>query len=361
MSYYVWKPYVPVARRRAKAEKEMKKLAKGGKSIEPVVIDGLKIARTFWGGAWCSHLEKLSDFANRLPRGRTYVRNGSVCHLGIDPGRIEAVVSGSELYRIEIKIDPLPQSKWKQLSDQCTGKIGSALELLQGKLSKEVMQVVTDRDHGLFPKPGEIHMECSCPDWAGLCKHLAAVLYGVGARLDSRPELLFQLRGVDPQELITADLGLTRTAEGEGKRRRLAEEDLSGLFGVEIEDEPMPAPGRPKAASAAGMEPHPEPARGAPVRSALKKEPARPGKPQEVEFVPTGPAVLTLRTRLGLNKTEFALLTAVTPTTIAVWEKAEGALNPHHLSLYSLRTVALMTPEQAAAEIAKIRSRRRRR
>lgn len=105
MSYYGWKPYVPVAKRRAKAEKEMKKLAKGGKAVEPVAIDGRKIARTFWGEAWCDHLEKFSDYENRLPRGRTYVRNGSVCHLGVERGRIEAVVSGSELYKIEIKID----------------------------------------------------------------------------------------------------------------------------------------------------------------------------------------------------------------------------------------------------------------
>ena len=118
MSYYGWKPYVPVAKRRAKAEKEMKKLAKGGKAVDPVAIEGRKIARTFWGEAWCDHLEKFSDYENRLPRGRTYVRNGSVCHLGIEQGRIEAVVSGSELYKIEIKIDPLPQTKWKQLRDQ---------------------------------------------------------------------------------------------------------------------------------------------------------------------------------------------------------------------------------------------------
>lgn len=344
MSYYDWKPYVPVAQRRAKAEREMKKLAKQGKLVEPVVIDGRNIAHTFWGEAWCDHLEKFSDYENRLPRGRTYVRNGSVCHLGIDQGRIEAVVSGSELYKIEIKIDPLPPSKWKHLCDQCTGKIGSALELLQGKLSKEVMQVVTHRDQGLFPQPGEIHMKCSCPDWADLCKHLAAVLYGVGARLDTRPELLFQLRGVDPQELITAELDLTRTAEGKGKRRRLDEEDLSGLFGVEIEDEPVPGPRRPKAA-AAGT---------APTARSTPSAPTAPAaaKPKTAEFVPTGPAVIELRNRLGLNKSEFALLIGVSSPTIGNWEKREGELNLQSPSLNALRRVAGMTPEQASAKIA---------
>jgi uncharacterized Zn finger protein/DNA-binding XRE family transcriptional regulator len=365
MSYHRWKPYVPVAKRRAKAEKEMKKLAKGGKSVEPVVIDGRKIARTFWGEAWCEHLEKFSDYENRLPRGRTYVRNGSVCHLGIGEGRIEAMVSGSELYEIEIKIDPLPQSKWKKLRDQCTGKIGSALELLQGKLSKEVMQIVTDREQGLFPKPKEIHMQCSCPDWAGLCKHLAAVLYGIGARLDDRPELLFQLRGVDPQELIGAELALGGVGQGQSQRRRLDDDDLSGLFGVEIEDEP--APRRPKAVptkSPAAAKPAPAatPApkakrtrKTAPEQTPTETRPgqkapapvtpkplANPAKLKDAEFIPTGAKVAELRARLGMNKTQFARLLGVSAVSIGNWEGREGLLNLQESSLAALRRVATM-------------------
>ena len=200
MAYYGWNPYVPAAQRRAKAAREMRKLRKKGIKIESVEVEGRKIARTFWGEAWCKHLEKFSDYANRLPRGRTYVRNGSVCHLAITKGKIEAIVSGSELYNIDIRITALPANRWKRLRKQCAGQIGSLLELLQGRLSNHVMEIVTDRDRGLFPKPGEIKLSCDCPDWAGMCKHIAAVLYGAGARLDHQPELLFLLRNVDCDE-----------------------------------------------------------------------------------------------------------------------------------------------------------------
>lgn len=334
MSYYGWKPYVPVAKRRARAEREMKRLTKQGQRIEPVRIEGRTIAHSFWGQAWCEHLEGFSDYANRLPRGRTYVRNGSVCHLGIATGQIEAIVSGSELYQIRIAIDPLPKGQWQRLRDQCTGQIGSALELLQGRLSKEVMAIVTHRQHGLFPKPGEIRMHCSCPDWADLCKHLAAVLYGVGARLDQQPELLFQLRGVDPQELISANLDLTRAAQGTGRHRRLDSDDLAGLFGVAIDEDPEPV----SAAPSVSKRPRP-----APRRTALDT------------FSPTGPAVTELRQRLGLNKTELAHLVGVTPATIANWEKQAGPLKLRRTPLAALHRVVAMTPQQVVRALERSR------
>src|ERR1700752_4095791 len=167
-----WGRYVPVAERRAKARREMDKLRKKGKSIQPVTIDGRTIARSFWGKGWCDHLESFSDYVNRLPRGRTYVRNGSVCHLDIRPGHIEAVVSGSELYDVAIQIKKLPATTWTSIRDQCAGHIGSMLELLQGKLSDQVMAIVTNRQHGLFPQPGEMVLDSSCPGRAALCEHV---------------------------------------------------------------------------------------------------------------------------------------------------------------------------------------------
>ena len=164
---------------RRNAAKKMDALRKKGADIQPVVIEGRQIASSFWGEAWCDHLESFSDFENRLPRGRSYVRNGSVCHLAIDKGQIEAKVSGSELYTVKIAIKTLPDKRWKELKRRCTGQIGSLIELLQGNLSDQVMEVVTDRSNGLFPLPGEISLQCSCPDWATMCKHVAAVLYGV--------------------------------------------------------------------------------------------------------------------------------------------------------------------------------------
>ena len=188
-----WRPYVSVAERRRRAAKKMDALRKKGVDVQPVVIEGRKIAKSFWGEAWCGHLESFSDFENRLPRGRSYVRNGSVCHLAVAKGRIEAKVSGSELYNVKVAVKTLPGKQWSAIKRRCSGQIGSLLELLQGRLSDHVMAVVTDRQDGLFPAPKEISFECSCPDWAVMCKHVAAVLYGVGARLDARPELLFLL------------------------------------------------------------------------------------------------------------------------------------------------------------------------
>ncbi|MCL4190797.1 MAG: hypothetical protein KJZ87_03550 [Thermoguttaceae bacterium] len=233
--YGGWAPYVSVAERRRKAQSEMAKLRKKGVDIQPVTIEGRKIARSFWGEAWCKHLESFSDFANRLPRGQRYARNGSVCHLAVGKGRIEAKVSGSKLYDVVIQIKTLAPAKWNSLKSRCAGRIGSLLELLEGRLSEQVMEQVTDRKDGLFPQPGEISMKCSCPDWATMCKHVAAVLYGVGARLDHKPEMLFLLRGVDHQEIIAADAEQAVTeATSRGKSKRLSAGALADVFGIEI-------------------------------------------------------------------------------------------------------------------------------
>ena len=234
MSWYSFRPYVSVAQRRANAAKHAQKLAKKGQALAPVRIEGRTIARTFWGKAWCDHLESFSDYENRLPRGRTYVRNGSVLDLQIAPGKITAMIMGSTLYHGTITIAPLKPAQWKAIKAECAGKIDSLVGLLQGRLSDAVMRIITDREKGLFPQPSEIKLECSCPDWADLCKHLAAVLYGVGARFDTQPELLFVLRGVDHLELIgaAADAPALAAAAGAGG---MDAAQMADVFGIEIE------------------------------------------------------------------------------------------------------------------------------
>jgi uncharacterized Zn finger protein len=234
--HYEFRPYVPVAQRRRLAQRELEKLRKKGLVDLPISIGGRTIAKTFWGKAWCDNLESYSDFANRLPRGRTYVRNGSVVHLEIQPGRISAFVSGSELYSVEIRISSLPDPHWKCVKGECAGKIGSLVELLQGRLSASVMDVVTRHGSGLFPKPVEIDMKCSCPDWAGMCKHVAAVLYGVGARLDEKPDLLFLLRKVDHLELIAGavDGAFVADASKTHGKKTIAADALADVFGIEM-------------------------------------------------------------------------------------------------------------------------------
>ena len=201
-----YKPYVSVAARRAQADKAAKKAAKAGHAWSPVTVQGRSIAKTFWGKAWCDNLEAYSDFENRLPRGRTYVRNGSVVDLQIQPGKITARVTGSELYQIVIDITALPKAQWQALVQDCTGSIATLVELLQGKLSQAVMERMCKPQTGMFPAPRQIKMACSCPDWAGMCKHVAATLYGVGTRLDEEPQLLFTLRQVDAGDPTLADV-----------------------------------------------------------------------------------------------------------------------------------------------------------
>ena len=237
MSGWGWPRYVSVAERRRKAEKAVSKMVIKGKTISPVTLTGRTLARTFWGKAWCDHLESFSDYENRLPRGRSYVRNGSVIHLDIDAGSVAALVQGSSLYKVQIDIQAADKNKWGAILTKCSGEIDSVIELLQGKLSSAVMKTITDKQNGLFPLPKEISLKCSCPDWAEMCKHVAAVLYGVGARLDHEPQLLFKLRKVDHMELINNPTLITRPARP-SKSKMIENQNLSELFGIEIADKP---------------------------------------------------------------------------------------------------------------------------
>ncbi len=230
-----FRPYVSVGERRKKAEKEAAKRLKKGEKVSPIRIEGRQIAKTFWGKSWCEHLESFSDYENRLPRGRTYVRNGSVIHLEVGIGKIEALVQGSSLYKIKINIKPVDQKKWEAVASGCSGQIDSVVELLQGKLSSGVMKTITDKSNGLFPHPREIDLNCSCPDWAEMCKHVAAVLYGIGSRLDNEPELLFKLRQVDHLDLISQTKIKVPVSQN-SKANSLVGQDLSNLFGIDVVD-----------------------------------------------------------------------------------------------------------------------------
>ncbi|MGP0092472.1 MAG: SWIM zinc finger family protein [Xanthobacteraceae bacterium] len=240
MSYFGWHPYVPVAERRKQAQRRLTKLKKEGKSVAPVTIEGRTIANSFWGKSWCVNLERYSDYATRLPRGRSYVRNGSVVDLQIAKGTVAATVSGSDLYSVKISIAPVKAAHWKTICRDCSGTIDSLVELLQGKLAKGVMDRVCREGDGLFPAPREITLSCSCPDWADMCKHVAAVLYGVGARLDQKPQLLFVLRGVDEKDLLAGagqDLPLTKAPPVQNV---LDDGDVAALFGLEMAETASP-------------------------------------------------------------------------------------------------------------------------
>ncbi len=304
-----WAPYVPVAKRRENAAKKMKQLTKKGHHIQPIEIEGRTIARSFWGKSWCTHMESFCDLDNRLPRGRTYVRNGSVCHLDIKEGEIKAMVSGSSLYNVNIKIKPLLQEKWEHIKQTCLGKVSSLLDLLSGKLSNGVMEVVVHPKEGLFPLIHEFSLDCDCPDWTTMCKHVAAVLYGVGSRLDGDPAQLFKLRGVNFEELIDLDEAITSvTSTTTSLRKRMDNNDaLSDLFGVDVIEAPLAKTGLKKPYS---------------ISSAF---------PSKL----TGEIILKKRSQIKCSKNSFAKLIGVSAVTIALWEakdKEELKLNANSLN-----------------------------
>lgn len=294
----MWGPYVRVADRKIQAKKEMEQQKKKGKTIEPVEINGRQIAQKFWGKKWCDHLESFADYSNRLPRGRTYVRNGSVCHLSVQKGSFEARVSGSSLYKVKGTIKALPKNKWDAIKKRCSGQIGSMLELLQGKFSHHVMEIVADHKEGLFPNPREMEYECDCPDWADMCKHVAAVLYGIGNRLDHRPELLFLLRGVDASELVTTQFNI----DVEKTANQLDNDELGNIFGIDFET---------------GSE------------EKLSKKAVAPKKVKKdtlnLETL-TGKKLQAFREKRGFTVLQFAEVLGVTSASIYRWEQTPGIL-----------------------------------
>jgi uncharacterized Zn finger protein len=242
-----WAPYIPVAERRRRAAREVGTLRRKGHPVAPVTIEGRQIATTFWGKAWCDNLESYHHFENRLPRGRTYVRNGSVLDLQIARGKVTALVSGSELYRVTIGITEIPKARWEAIRADCSTGIDSLVELLRGRFSKGIMERLCRQDTGLFPKPAEIRLSCTCRDYASMCKHVAAALYGIGARLDHAPELLFQLRGVDAGDLVAqVDASLPILATDVAADKMLAGDDLSALFGLDMAEQPAAPPEPPR-------------------------------------------------------------------------------------------------------------------
>jgi uncharacterized Zn finger protein len=259
-------PYVSVAEKKARSALALAKLLKKTRrTAEPVVAPrGRKFTATFWGQAWADNLERYADLANRLPRGRAYLRNGSVLDLVIRPGRVEAYVAGTELYQVTIGLAPLATSRWRRIVTRCTGRIGSLVGLLRGELSNDVLAVLTDAREGLFPAPRELALDCTCPDGARVCKHIAAVLFGVSVRLDTRPELFFDLRQVDQAELIgsatAGAVGRSRRAGG----KRIAAERLSAVFGIELEGAAPAGPTRRSRSSSARR-------RGTPAASASRR------------------------------------------------------------------------------------------
>jgi uncharacterized Zn finger protein len=280
--YSFFPPSKSKGERIADAERQRKALEKKGAKLSPVVLKGAKIAATFWGKAWCDNIESYRDYAYRLERGRSYVRSNSVIDLTIAAGTVQAQVMGSECYRVAITVKPVVGTRWTAIRKACAGKIGSLIELLHGRISGEVMAVMTHPGAGLFPEPSEIAFTCSCPDSAVMCKHVAAVMYGIGNRLDTQPELLFLLRGVDTADLIASAAETPAASAAAPAEETLSADDLADVFGVELETGAVP-PKKPRG--------RPKKSAGAPVTAAPKRPRGRPPKTEaRTKTVPPRPA-----------------------------------------------------------------------
>lgn len=244
MSYWNNFPrYVSVAEKKAKAAKKLKQLSKKNPNLKPVILEGSAIASTWWGKAWNLNLERYADFHNRIGRGRSYVRHGAVLDLQIDHGEARAFVQGSQSspYAVVISIKTLKKDIWQTILNQCQCMLESLQDLINGSFPKTMAEIFTHKDSGMFPSPKEIKFSCSCPDWAGMCKHVAATLYGIGARLDKNPELFFRMRNVEMGDLIgqaISDHKQKLLARASKKSSRIIEEaDLSQTFGIDLEND----------------------------------------------------------------------------------------------------------------------------
>ena len=328
--YYNWyPPYVSAAEKKRRNEKMAATLSKGGSKLQPVVISGNKIAKQFWGKAWCDNVESYQDYSNRLPRGRSYVRAGAVIDLQISTGKVTALVTGSssQPYEITIDISPLAPERWEALKKKCLGKISSLLALVQGKLPQEILAEFCNRDSGLFPSPKEIKMSCSCPDWAALCKHLAAVLYGIGARLDEDPKLFFTLRGIQESELVGSEVIGTLT---EGVSSEIAADNLATVFDMELDSlEESSSPS----------------AKGAVTPQSKKTELSEHPWP--------GQKIRNLRKDLRLTQAAFGKLFQINPVMVSCWELNKTPVKPcYWKQLEAMQPKKEIPPPEKPAEAA---------
>lgn len=314
-------PYVSVAEKKAKAAKKLAKLQKKNPDIQPILIEGRTIAKSWWGKSWNRNLEQYADYSNRIGRGRSYVRHGAVLDLSVESGKVESLVQGSRSkpYSVNIKIKALKKKTWQDIQLFCKGKLDSIQELLSGRFPKDLDDIFMAREKGLFPSPKEIAFSCSCPDWAYMCKHVAATLYGIGARLDDDPSLFFILRKVEMKDLIT------RTVDNETQKllqkakikadRIIPESNLGDIFGIEMEETVAPVKRKARATKKASKKKKKSPGvlSGKPVSQTSLKKKSGNGKSKSHYDTVVG---IIRRSRKGVNVARIREKTGLDDTKI---------------------------------------------
>lgn len=318
MRYRGYPPYVSVAEKKAQAEKKLRQLKKKNPGIEPVILQGNALAGTWWGKAWNKNLERYADYRNRIGRGKDYVRHGAVLDLKIEGGRVTALVQGTRVkpYEVAIRIQPINKANWDRIRKQCRDELPSLPDLLAGKFPKALADIFLAEGKGLFPTPREINFDCSCPDWASMCKHVAAALYGIGARLDEDPRLFFTMRQADTGELVAQavqDKTGELLARANSKSSRVLDDaDISGLFGIDLDV-------KPDFSVAAASPTHKRPSRGkktatAPAAMPEAEEKAAPTATAVVAEIvrqnPAGASVAMLEEATGFTRTKIYAITS---------------------------------------------------
>ncbi len=315
MGYWNYTPYVSVGEKKAKAARKLAQLKKKNPGIQPVCIEGRAIARTWWGKSWNANLERYADYSNRIGRGRSYVCNGMVLDLQIAPGQVSALVQGTKAnpYKVSITIAGIKPARWQRIKAACQGRFDVLPELLEGRFPKALGDIFMARGEGLFPAPEEIDFSCSCPDWASMCKHVAAALYGIGARLDQNPMLFFALRHVDVNELVTrAVKDKTRKLldKAEKKSARVIQDaNLGDMFGINL-DEPPPFEKKPEKPARRSADPI-SPKDG---KKALTQDRKADGKIQKLDVKGS---------RKSVKKTPAAAVKAPSPSPLANMKPAD--------------------------------------
>ena len=196
-----------------------------GEELHPVVNKTRKLARNFWGSAWMKQLALCESGGMCLAPGRTLLRHACVLHVDIQPGSISALVSAEEVFEVELKLESLDEERLDRLAATCSGHIDSLLSLMQGKVDEAVLQQLCHPENGLLPTPEDWHMHCTCPDWAEPCPHAAAAIYAAGCLIDEKPELLFTLRGIQPEALLSAP----------APANEIDADKLSAMFGIDLD------------------------------------------------------------------------------------------------------------------------------
>ena len=196
-----------------------------GEELHPVVNKTRKLAKNFWGSAWMKQLALCESGGMCLAPGRTLLRHACVLHVDIQPGSISALVSAEEVFEVELKLESLDEERLERLAATCSGHIDSLLSLMQGKVDEAVLLQLCHPENGLLPTPEDWRMHCTCPDWAEPCPHAAAAIYAAGCLIDEKPELLFTLRGIQPEALLSAP----------APTNEIDADKLSAMFGIDLD------------------------------------------------------------------------------------------------------------------------------